>query len=209
MMASVSGAQDPLPEGVYRVGNGVSPPRILYKVEPVYSKEAREAHFEGAVVLVTVVGADGRPRHLRVLRSLELGLNDNAVSAVSKWLFAPGTKDAQPVDVVAQVEVNFKLDKTKWHSSGLQFHLPEGATRPILTKVVAPRPSDDAATPNVRLTFDIDEKGVPVNIPIENASNEGWSRDVAAALSKWRFTPASKDGRPVSVSCTMDFVRNN
>jgi hypothetical protein len=37
-----------------RVGKGVSPPRLLSKVEPEYSEEARKARLNGAVVLYVV-----------------------------------------------------------------------------------------------------------------------------------------------------------
>ena len=33
--------------GAYRIGGGVSPPSIIYKVEPEYSEEARKAKFQG------------------------------------------------------------------------------------------------------------------------------------------------------------------
>jgi TonB family protein len=72
---------------------------------------------------------------------------------------------------------------------------------------VPPAFAGDADTASATLTFEINQEGAPVNLRIEKASNEDWSRDVAAALSKWRFTPASQDGRTISVSCTMDFVR--
>jgi TonB family protein len=191
-------AQEPLPEGGYRVGNGVTAPRLIKKVQPQFSHEARIAHLVGTVVLEVTIGTDGRARDFKVLRSLGFGLDESAMAAVGSWEFGPGLKDGQPVNVRATIEENFR-----------RLGLPDGASRPMIEKVAAPSIADDAATPNVRLTLDIDEKGVPVNIPIEEASNEGFSRAVAAALSKWRFTPASRGGIPISVSCTMDFVRGN
>jgi outer membrane biosynthesis protein TonB len=44
-----------------------------------------------------------------VTQSLDTGLDLNAVTAVSQWLFAPGTKDGQPVDVGVTIVINFKL----------------------------------------------------------------------------------------------------
>jgi TonB family protein len=202
-----------LPLGVYRIGNGVGPPRLLNKVEPKYSKEALKARLEGTVLLGVTVGTDGKTRDFRVLRGLGLGLDESAVAAVHTWEFGPGIKDGQPVNVLAQIEVNFRLlDKgssVKWKLRRLEFHLPDGASRPTIEKVANPHVEDDAATRNVRLTFDIDEKGVPTNVPMEEGANEGFSREMAAALGNWRFKPASKDGHPISVSCTMDFDRGN
>ena len=198
---------------VYKIGGRVSPPRILKKVEPHFSKEARIAHLQGTVVLDVTVGTDGKAHDLKAGRSLGFGLDESAIEAVSHWEFAPGLKGGQPVNVHASIEVNFRWlgreAKDKWHVQRISFNLPEGASRPAIEKVVPPKISDFAATPAIRLTFDIDEKGMPRRIPNEEGSNEGFSREVAAALAHWRFKPAYKDGHPISVFCTMDFVRED
>jgi outer membrane biosynthesis protein TonB len=36
-------------------------------------------------------------------------LDEQAVKAISQWKFRPGTKDGQPVTVMATIEVNFRL----------------------------------------------------------------------------------------------------
>jgi len=95
--------------GAYRIGGGVSPPSILFKVEPEYSEEARKAKFQGTVLLYVVVDEKGLPRDIKVLRPLGLGLDQKAVEAVEKWKFTPGKKDGKPVPVQAQIEVNFRL----------------------------------------------------------------------------------------------------
>lgn len=94
---------------VYEVGNGVSAPSVLSKVEPEMSKEARKAKFQGDVVLYVEVGHDGTPQYLRVIRSLGFGLDEKAIEAVSKWKFRPGLKDGKPVAVAAKVTVMFRL----------------------------------------------------------------------------------------------------
>jgi periplasmic protein TonB len=95
--------------GIYRVGGGVSAPRTLYAPDPDYSEEARKAKYQGTVVLWTIVGPDGKPREIRVVRSLGMGLDEKAVEALRKWRFAPAYKEGQPVAVQINVEVNFQL----------------------------------------------------------------------------------------------------
>lgn len=99
----------PLPPGVSRVGNGVTGPTLISKVEPAYTEEARAAKINGTVVLYIEVDSKGVPQNIRVLRSLEPGLDQNAIYAVSQWRFRPGMKDGNPVTVAAQVEVNFRF----------------------------------------------------------------------------------------------------
>ncbi len=95
--------------GVFKVGGGVSAPRAIYAPDPDYSEEARKAKYEGTVVLWLVVGPDGRPRQMRVTRSLGMGLDEKALEAVREWKFEPALKDGRPVAVQISVEVNFRL----------------------------------------------------------------------------------------------------
>jgi len=95
--------------GVFRVGGGVSAPRALDTPDPEYSEEARKAKYQGTVVLWLIVGPDGRPRDVKVARSLGMGLDQKAIEAVRKWKFEPAMKDGKPVAVQINVEVNFRL----------------------------------------------------------------------------------------------------
>jgi TonB family protein len=95
--------------GVFRVGGGVSAPKAIYAPDPEYSEEARKAKYQGTCVLGLVVGPDGRPRDIHVLRSLGLGLDEKAMEAVKNWRFEPAMKDNKPVAVQISVEVDFRL----------------------------------------------------------------------------------------------------
>jgi TonB family protein len=95
---------------VYKAGvDGVSAPSVVYKVNPSYTPEAKEAKIQGGVVIEAVVTAQGRAEDIQVVRSLDAGLDANAAASVSQWLFKPGMKDGQPVDVAVTIEINFKL----------------------------------------------------------------------------------------------------
>ena len=47
--------------GVFKVGGGVSAPKVIYQPDPEYSEEARKAKFQGTCVLWLIVGPDGKP----------------------------------------------------------------------------------------------------------------------------------------------------
>jgi TonB family protein len=96
-------------EGGERIGDGVSAPNLVSKVEPDYTVEARVMKHHGTAVLYVVVGKDGRPHNVRLVRGLGLGLDEEAVEAILQWKFQPGMKDGELVNVSAQVEVNFRL----------------------------------------------------------------------------------------------------
>jgi TonB family protein len=99
----------PPARGVYRVGGGVTAPTVVHKVEPSYTKEARQKRIEGTVLLYIHVSASGKAINMRVLHTLGCGLDEKAMKAVKKWKFNPGMKDNRPVTVEGQVAVNFRL----------------------------------------------------------------------------------------------------
>jgi len=94
--------------GVQR-GRGVTPPELLYKVEPEFSEEARKAKHQGVVVLTIEVDTSGNVRNVRVRQSLGLGLDEKAMEAVSHWRFRPGILNGKAVTTEATIQVNFQL----------------------------------------------------------------------------------------------------
>jgi TonB family protein len=92
-----------------RVGNGVTAPTLLFKMEPQYSAEARQAKSQGNVTLSLIVEPDGKTSNIRVVKGLGLGLDEQAIAAVMQWRFKPGTRNGRPIRVAAQVGVSFRL----------------------------------------------------------------------------------------------------
>ena len=60
------------PNGTYRIGSGRSAPKLISKVEPEYSPEARKAKYSGTVLLSATVGVDGVPRDIKVIKGAGL-----------------------------------------------------------------------------------------------------------------------------------------
>jgi TonB family protein len=186
-------------------------PRIISRMEPSYSEEARLAGLMGTVKLKGIVGVDGRAADLQVVEGLGMGLDENAIDCVRQWRFKPGTKAGEPADVVITVEVPFHLlDKhaapVRWHLARAEFQTPPDASRPELEKSREPHLSSDASA-RVIVTFEIDQNGIPKSIHADAESDKGWTSAVTSVLGDWRFKPASKDGNPIAIPCTMDFIR--
>jgi protein TonB len=93
----------------FRIGKGVTPPRVIYQTDPEFSEEARKAKYQGNCVLGLVVDADGRPTNIRILNALGMGLDEKAIESVKNWKFEPGKKDGRDVAVEIAVEVDFHL----------------------------------------------------------------------------------------------------
>lgn len=104
LLTAVSFAQK-----IYRIGPGIVPPKVIEKVEPIYTDEAKAAKIEGTVGLTIVVGIDQMAHDIRVTRSLDPGLDASAIRSIMAWRFQPGTKNGKPVPVQAKINVNFRL----------------------------------------------------------------------------------------------------
>ena len=92
-----------------RTGNGVTSPKLLRKIEPSYSPEARAVKAQGTVVLTVVIGTDGKAGDVRLSQGVGFGLDEQALDAVTQWTFEPGTHGGMAVPVQASIEVNFRL----------------------------------------------------------------------------------------------------
>jgi TonB family protein len=99
------GAQSP----VYEPGNGVSAPVVVKDVKPQYTADAMRAKVEGTVVLACVVKTDGSIGDVKVARSLDAGLDQEAIKAIKQWRFKPGLKDGKAVAVRVSIEMTFTL----------------------------------------------------------------------------------------------------
>ncbi|MFW6198222.1 MAG: energy transducer TonB [Acidobacteriota bacterium] len=102
-----SGARD----GAFRAGEGgIISPEILRQVDPEYTPEATRRGIQGEVWIEAVVDAQGRVQDPRLLRGLpDEELNQRAMEAIRRWEFRPGTKDGEPVPVIAVFTVTYRL----------------------------------------------------------------------------------------------------
>jgi len=91
-----------------RVGSGISAPRKLKNVDPIYPTVARAARIQGAVVIECVVGADGRVTDTKVVQGQAL-LDAAALKAVQQWRYTPTLYQGMPVPVILTVTVTFRL----------------------------------------------------------------------------------------------------
>ena len=89
--------------------DGVVAPKALYSPAPEFSEKSRKGAQHGTVTLFLVVETDGLPRDVKVVCSSIPDSDENALAAISRWRFAPATKDGQPVPFALLVDVSFKL----------------------------------------------------------------------------------------------------
>jgi TonB family protein len=112
LVPGAHGAQDVWPPvGVVRLGPGITPPRLISQVQPVYTEAGMRGRIQGAVLIEFVVEVDGTPGATRIVRSLdaESGMDAAAVASLRQWRFTPAVKDGVPIRVVATANIEFTL----------------------------------------------------------------------------------------------------
>ena len=95
----------------YKIGqDGVKAPVIIKEVKPQYTESAKARGVQGSVEVLAIVKSDGTVADdVRVTKSLDPELDEQAIIATKQWRFRPGTKDGKPVDVEVNIELTFTL----------------------------------------------------------------------------------------------------
>ena len=90
--------------------NVVKPPVALHRVNPVYPEVARSLGEVGIVVIESRISRRGCVSDEQILRQTTSGaLNAAALFALDAWTFKPGMLNGEPVDVIFNLTVNFKI----------------------------------------------------------------------------------------------------
>jgi protein TonB len=85
-------------------------PRYDINPPPPYPETARRRAYEGTVLLQVRVRKDGRVGEVRVNKTSGYEILDQAaLEAVSSWVFVPGRRGDEAVDMDVRVPVTFKL----------------------------------------------------------------------------------------------------
>jgi TonB family protein len=92
------------PEEVRVVGRHVTAPKVVSQVQPA------KAGRLGTVVVTGVIGADGHAcGNWHVRRSMGLESDQNAVAAITQWVFKPAIEEGEkPVAATVTIEVTFR-----------------------------------------------------------------------------------------------------
>lgn len=107
--AIVPTVAEPTPDeqGVY-TSSGRLLPQLLHQADAEMTDDARKTHVQGEVTVRIVVGVDGRPHDIQILKGLGHGLDEAAVKAASEYRFRPATLHEKPVPVYLNIGLNFQ-----------------------------------------------------------------------------------------------------
>ena len=107
--ASYVGEEEIDLNAVVHVGGDVLRPQKIFAPRPRYTESSRKARIQGVVIIQAVIDRHGSVAAVMQLKGLPMGLGEEALRAMSTWLFEPATLDGQPVPVYYNLTVSFRL----------------------------------------------------------------------------------------------------
>jgi TonB family protein len=91
-----------------QIPKGGKGPVLTYEVKPIYPPEAKAMQTQGTVEMEAIIDTHGRVVSARVVNSIP-ELDQAALDALKQWQFQPALLNGEPVSVICNVEMSFKL----------------------------------------------------------------------------------------------------
>ncbi len=83
--------------------------RVVTSIAPDSNEYAQASGIAGRALYRAVIGPDGKPDEIAVVRPIGFGLDENAVAAIRKASFIPAAKSGQPVAETLDLAVLFRI----------------------------------------------------------------------------------------------------
>jgi TonB family protein len=210
------------PGGVYEVGPEVASPVLLNPAPVTDLQDALASCAPHILRIVAVVEANGAIR----IRTTNSHLDDKcdalALSALQEFQFQPGMLNDKPVAVCILLNVGSirpPVPRLVPCSAPGAFGFrpsitddtlrpPPGTRPPVLINNVAADFSNDARKNRIQgvviVSLVVDEEGMPTNIQLVRGVGHGLDENAIAAVRKYRFQPATLDGKAIAYPMTVE-----
>jgi TonB family protein len=83
--------------------------KVVSSIAPDSNEFAQASGIAGRALYRVVIGADGKPGEIAVVRPIGFGLDENAVAAIRKATFEPAIKGGQPAAETLDLAVLFRI----------------------------------------------------------------------------------------------------
>jgi TonB family protein len=202
-----------VPEPVYTAPN---PPQAMNShavTAEDYPPDSVRLQEQGAVKLQYFIETDGNVSDCRLIESSGFPrLDDAACVLVRKWQFKPATVlDGSPVAIWMPVTIVFALknDSVPSPASGAssQSTPPVAVTDHAVTAADYP-PISLLEQAKIGIKYTVGADGSVIECAVTMTSGKTRLDDAACTLAKrrWKFKPATQDGRPVAASLSEDVI---
>jgi TonB family protein len=202
------------------LGKNGKRPKLIKPVDPDYPSLMSRAGLIGTVNIRFVIDRSGNVRNPYVTESNNPWFERPAIDAIMKWKFQPGEFNGQPVFVMAEQKIEFRLFPggtvpELWHVSKGKDHnkLPEKlrwevAPMPLSTTFpVYPYEQLRQGTKGkAKVTYVIGPAGNVVASRLEDSSVPEFGAALLAMIDGWKFSPPKKkDGTPCYATFGLEY----
>ena len=96
----------------FNTGDLDKPLITLKRIPPIYPIKAKQKKIQGYVKTRFIVNVHGSVNEVTIIESNPPGVFDQSViNCISDWRFLPGTVDGEPVNILAETTLSFKLEQ--------------------------------------------------------------------------------------------------
>ena len=209
----------PDPDGIYRMQVGVLTPWLIEAIPAEYPADAPATEQPHICIVSAVIGSDAIPSQVETLYPCGNSYGHSAIEAVKHSRFQAGTLDNKRIPVLIQLRVPFSglnpaipmvLPRYAHPRNALDLpsHTPPdplafrpGDSPPRATYTPEAEFSDAARRNKidgaVLVSLIVSADGLPTDIRVIRGAGWGLDENAIDAVSRYRFTPALRDGKPI------------
>ena len=209
---------------------GVTYPVAIYKPEPPYPDEARQAKIEGTVKLWIDIDAEGKVSDVSVAQPAGYGFDEKAAETARTWKFKPALRDGVPVPARVMVEVHLRKEEgyVDFLSAPVQAFkvltlnegeykkpwYPAGTVVQELVPIYTPTPAytteaKKAGTRGpVTIQTTINADGKVSDVQVVKSAGYGLDESAAKTIRTWKFKPPLQNGVPATVRIPIQILFN-
>jgi TonB family protein len=197
-------------------------PAFSQQVSPAFARKAKKTKMRGQIVLSIIIATDSTVKHVSVV-SGNPEVVPAAVEAVERWRYLPAMRNGELVEATTEVTIQYDFSK----DASLPDDKPENLNDPppnLLQQVADGNlfrtgPGTDVTSPRalyapdpqyseearrnkisgrVLLGVIVGADGKLRDVWVARSLGEGLDESSIAAIKKWIFSPATRNGEPVA-----------
>lgn len=206
-------------DGVYSVGPGIDPPKLVRGQPAVYPPDAPPRRYPANCFFSTVIGVDGIPAEIELARGcLQEKFVAPSIASIKGSQFQAGTLNGKPVPVLIHLRVTYRYgDDPQIPQIALRYNDGFGnccggarsnIKPPVATHMADAIYSDYARRHRIQgivlVSALIDTEGKPTDLRVDKPLGYGLDEQALDSVRQYEFKPATKDGVPVAVRITVE-----
>ncbi|GAB5558850.1 MAG: hypothetical protein SynsKO_04970 [Synoicihabitans sp.] len=183
--------------GIKRSAELKTKPKPVKRENPLYPDELRERGIKGSVRMAVALSPKGKVLDIRLIETDHPDLVEPAMNAIEASKFAAGKDNGKPV--FSQYTVRMRIGGNDEYDVAPRVYFQQ---RPIY-----PNHMRMAEFPGrVTVGFLVSKKGDVEAAYSVQSSHPAFRHAAIDAVEKWKFRPATKDGKPVAAKMTVPII---